>query len=50
MSAKALLDQNPDPLKEEVRHALSGVLCRCTGYSSIIKAVLEAASLLRGKI
>ncbi len=49
MSAKALLDQNPDPLEEEVRQALSGVLCRCTGYSSIIKAVLEAASLLGGK-
>lgn len=49
MSAKALLDRNPDPSEEEVRMALSGVLCRCTGYSSIIEAVLETARILKGR-
>lgn len=48
MSAKALLDRNPDPSEDEVRAALSGVLCRCTGYTSIVKAVLEAAGIMRG--
>lgn len=48
MSAKALLDRNPDPSEGEVRAALSGVLCRCTGYTSIVKAVLEAAGIMRG--
>lgn len=47
MSAKALLDHNASPTEEEVRLALSGVLCRCTGYSSIIQAVLDAARMLR---
>ena len=47
MSAKALLDRNPKPTEAEVRVALSGVLCRCTGYTSIVSAVLEAASVLR---
>lgn len=49
MSAKALLDRNPKPTAAEVRAALSGVLCRCTGYTSIVNAVLEAASVMRGK-
>jgi carbon-monoxide dehydrogenase small subunit len=49
MSAKALLDRNPDPSEEEVRMALSGVLCRCTGYSSIVEAVLETARILKGR-
>jgi aerobic carbon-monoxide dehydrogenase small subunit len=49
MSAKALLDRNPNPTEKEVRVALSGVLCRCTGYSSIIQAVLEAARVMRGE-
>ena len=48
MSAKALLDRNPDPAEAEVRAALSGVLCRCTGYTSIVKAVLDAAGAMRG--
>jgi len=47
LSAKSLLDRNPDPTEGEVRTALSGVLCRCTGYSSIVKAVLDAARTLR---
>ena len=49
MSAKALLDQNPNPTEDEVRTALSGVLCRCTGYTSIVRAVLDAARLMKGK-
>jgi carbon-monoxide dehydrogenase small subunit len=49
MSAKALLDHNPNPSEDEVRVALSGVLCRCTGYSSIIQAVLDAARVMRGE-
>ena len=49
LSAKALLDHNPNPTEEEVRLALSGVLCRCTGYASIVDAVLQAARILRGK-
>ncbi|MBI2180669.1 MAG: (2Fe-2S)-binding protein [Deltaproteobacteria bacterium] len=48
MSAKALLDHNPKPTEAEVRAALSGVLCRCTGYTSIVKAVLDAAGVIRG--
>jgi aerobic-type carbon monoxide dehydrogenase small subunit (CoxS/CutS family) len=47
LSAKALLDRNPDPTENEVRLALSGVLCRCTGYASIIQAVMDAARILR---
>ena len=46
MAAKALLDANPDPNEEEVRWALSGNLCRCTGYQNIVKSVLWAAAKL----
>lgn len=42
LSAKALLDENPSPTEEEVRKALSGNLCRCTGYTKIIEAVLRS--------
>jgi carbon-monoxide dehydrogenase small subunit len=49
MSAKALLDHNPNPTEDEVRVALSGVLCRCTGYSSIVQAVIDAARLMRNE-
>lgn len=47
LTAKALLDENPDPTEEEIRWALSGNLCRCTGYQNIVKAVLLAAAGLR---
>jgi carbon-monoxide dehydrogenase small subunit len=47
MAAKALLDSNPDPSEEEIRWALSGNLCRCTGYQNIVKSVLWAAEKLR---
>ena len=43
MAAKYLLDRNPAPTAEEVRQAISGNLCRCTGYSSIVDAILSAA-------
>jgi aerobic carbon-monoxide dehydrogenase small subunit len=43
MSAKALLDQNPHPTREEIKDALSGNLCRCTGYTKIFEAVERAA-------
>jgi len=43
LSAKALLDKNPQPTVEEVRQAISGNLCRCTGYTKIIKAILGAS-------
>jgi len=43
LSAKALLDKNPHPTEEEVRVALSGNLCRCTGYVKIVEAVLAAS-------
>jgi len=47
LSAKALLDANPTPTEEEVREALDGNLCRCTGYVKIIEAVLDAAERMR---
>lgn len=46
MTSKALLDENPDPTEEEIRWALGGNLCRCTGYQNIVKAVMWAASKL----
>lgn len=47
LSAKALLDRNPDPTRDEVKEALSGNLCRCTGYVKIVDAVLDAAKTTR---
>jgi carbon-monoxide dehydrogenase small subunit len=47
LSAKALLEENPDPTEDDVRWALSGNLCRCTGYQNIVKAVLWAAAKMR---
>ncbi len=49
LTAKALLDDNPNPSEDEVRWALSGNLCRCTGYQNIVKAVLWAAAKQRGE-
>ncbi len=48
LSAKALLDGNPAPTTREIREALAGNLCRCTGYSKMIEAVQAAARALRG--
>jgi carbon-monoxide dehydrogenase small subunit len=47
LSAKALLDENPDPDEAEVRRGLAGNLCRCTGYTKIVEAVLSAAAVLK---
>lgn len=49
VSAKALLDRNPNPTEIEVRYALAGNLCRCTGYDKIIRSVLDAADSLASK-
>lgn len=47
MAAKALLDDNPNIAEDEMRHALGGNICRCTGYTKIIEAVLSAAETMR---
>jgi aerobic carbon-monoxide dehydrogenase small subunit len=47
MSSHALLERNPNPSEEEIRHALEGNLCRCTGYQNIVKAVQFAAEQKR---
>jgi carbon-monoxide dehydrogenase small subunit len=47
VSGKALLDKNPQPTREEIRTAISGNLCRCTGYKKIVEAIEEAAQKLR---
>ena len=47
LMAKALLDENPSPTKQEVKEGLGGNLCRCTGYVKIIDAVMAAADMLR---
>jgi carbon-monoxide dehydrogenase small subunit len=49
MSAKALLDGNPDPTEAEIRESISGNFCRCTGYTKIIESISAAADLMKGK-
>jgi len=49
MSATALLQENPNPTEEEVRFGIGGNLCRCTGYSKVVEAVLAAAADMRTK-
>jgi carbon-monoxide dehydrogenase small subunit len=49
LSAKALLDENLEPSMQEIRDALSGNLCRCTGYTKMIEAVQEAARVLKSE-
>ncbi len=49
LAAKALLDREPNPSESQVREALTGVLCRCTGYLKPVQAVLRAAAILRGE-
>ena len=50
LATKALLDENPEPSVEDVKRAISGNLCRCTGYTKIIRAVRAAAETLRGQV
>lgn len=47
MSATALLAENPDPTRDDVTRAISGIVCRCTGYHAIIDAILDAAGRMR---
>ncbi|MDI3524249.1 (2Fe-2S)-binding protein [Kosmotoga sp.] len=48
MTTKAFLKQNPDPTEEEIREALNGNICRCTGYEAQTRAIKKAAKRLRG--
>jgi carbon-monoxide dehydrogenase small subunit len=48
MTLQAVLRETPDPTEEQVRDAISGNLCRCTGYQNIVAAALDAAASLRG--
>jgi putative selenate reductase molybdopterin-binding subunit len=48
LTAKALLDRNNSPTEDEIREAMAGVLCRCTGYVKIVQAVQRAAAMMRG--
>jgi carbon-monoxide dehydrogenase small subunit len=47
LSGKALLDQNPNPDESDIRMAISGNLCRCTGYQKIVKAIKDASKRVR---
>jgi aerobic-type carbon monoxide dehydrogenase small subunit (CoxS/CutS family) len=49
LAAKALLDASPDPSDDEIRDAITGNLCRCTGYVQIVEAIREAARAIRAK-
>jgi carbon-monoxide dehydrogenase small subunit len=49
MSAYEFLNENSNPSEEEVRKAMSGVLCRCTGYKQVVDSVMEAAEQMRNK-
>ncbi len=48
LSAKSLIEQNPDPTDEEIKQGISGNLCRCTGYAKIVESIREAARVMRG--
>ena len=49
ISARALLTRNPNPTEDEIRHGISGNLCRCTGYNKIVQAIQYAAEKLRAE-
>ncbi len=49
LSAKNLLDENPKPTLQQIREAISGVLCRCTGYQKIIQAIQAVSETMEGK-
>jgi carbon-monoxide dehydrogenase small subunit len=48
LTTKALLDENPSPTGREARQAISGNVCRCTGYAKIVEAMLKAAEVIQG--
>ena len=47
MAAKVLLEKNPEPTETEIRYAIAGNLCRCTGYDKIVRAILSAATQMK---
>jgi aerobic-type carbon monoxide dehydrogenase small subunit (CoxS/CutS family) len=47
LAAKALLDENPNPTEEELKHFMNGSICRCTGYKKIIESIMAAAKTMR---
>ncbi len=49
LATRALLDTNPSPTAEEIRHALEGNMCRCTGYQNIVRSVQHAANAIGGR-
>ena len=49
LAAKALLDENPNPTEDELKHFMHGNICRCTGYKKIIESIMAAAKLMRGR-
>lgn len=50
LTAKALLDKNPNPVDEEIREAINGVICRCTGYMQIVESILAATEERKGSV
>jgi carbon-monoxide dehydrogenase small subunit len=48
LTTKALLDENPSPTEQEARQAISGNVCRCTGYAKVVEAILKAAQIIQG--
>ena len=50
LTAKALLDKNPNPVDEEIREAINGVICRCTGYMQIVESILAATEEMKGSV
>jgi len=50
LAAQPFLDENPDPSEEEIRDAISGNLCRCTGYADIVRSIQWAAANMRGEV
>jgi len=48
LTAKALLEKNPDPAEEEIKKAISGNICRCTGYEDIVSAIMSASRSMKG--
>jgi carbon-monoxide dehydrogenase small subunit len=50
LTAKAFLEKNPSPNEDEIREAINGVICRCTGYMQIVESILAAAAEMKGSV